>query len=202
MNLEDIYFDEQYAPYREWHDCDSGEFNWQFHGDSNNFYRYGAIPSTYPHDNYFLFDEYLDQMDISNDLMEEELMIINGKIRGLDIPNEYLMLEELERAEDLAFLKEDELLHGVYMLDKADNFYPGTPDLDLIYAPYKVEKIFKSELLNDGLIKKGKDYIIEINSKSLIINGEKQTREVHKKYKRLLESADVRNLDDGVKFVF
>jgi len=199
---DDFYFDNSGSPFKNWHDCDSGDFNWQFHGDSNNVFRYGAIPFPEPHENYFLFDEYADQMDMAYDLLEDELIIIDGKVRGLDLAHERLLLEERERAEDLAMIYEDEFPDGVFVPHSGVSVFPDSPDLGLIYALYKLEKIFKTELLKDGLIEKGEDYIVEINSKSLIINGEKQSREVYKKYKRLLESASVEEIEDSRTFVF
>jgi len=61
----------------------------------------------------------------------------------------------------------------------------------------KTEKIIRQELIDDGLVKPGKDFIIEIRSNGLFINGEKQTKEVAGKYKKLLEGLEGEKLDSN-----
>ena len=151
---------------------------------------------------HYQYDNYMDKIYEHNDLLEDELMIIDEQIRALDLDYEQLVLENMPRIEDLAFFDEDVYPRGVYVPHGNIGFYPDKPDLDMIYNPFKIEKIVKSELLKDGLIKRGGDYIIKINPKSMIINGEKQPRDVYKKYKRLLESATGDEIEDGRTFMY
>lgn len=62
------------------------------------------------------------------------------------------------------------------------------------------EKVIRQELREDGLVSHGKNYIIEINSKAMYINGEKQSKEVAKKYMHLVEGFEPGMLDDSGMF--
>jgi beta-lactamase regulating signal transducer with metallopeptidase domain len=66
------------------------------------------------------------------------------------------------------------------------------------------ERIIRQELFDDGLTNTWKKYVIEINSKSMYINGEKQPKEVCKKYRKLVESLGQGSLegDDTYKLIF
>jgi beta-lactamase regulating signal transducer with metallopeptidase domain len=72
------------------------------------------------------------------------------------------------------------------------------------YAPQhgavSPERIIRQELRDDGLIVPQKGYIVDIDSNGMYINGEKQSKNVYKKYKRLVESLDAGNIDGGEKF--
>ena len=59
------------------------------------------------------------------------------------------------------------------------------------------EKIIRQELRDDGLVFPHKGYIIDIDSKGMYINGEKQSKEIYRKYKRLAEGLDNMSLDNG-----
>jgi hypothetical protein len=48
-------------------------------------------------------------------------------------------------------------------------------------------RIFRQELRDDGLTMRGKKYVIELDSKAMYINGEKQPKDVYRKYRKLLE---------------
>lgn len=78
------------------------------------------------------------------------------------------------------------------------------PDLMEFYHRNPTEKIIRQELRNDGLIKGGESYVIELNSGNMYINGEKQARDVFKKYKRLYESLEDQelNANNAYKLVF
>jgi hypothetical protein len=52
------------------------------------------------------------------------------------------------------------------------------------------EKIIRQELKDDGLTIRGKNYVIELDAKSMYINGEKQPKEIYRKYRKLVESLD------------
>jgi len=62
----------------------------------------------------------------------------------------------------------------------------------------KTEKIIRQELIDDGLIERGGDYVIELTHRHMLINGEKQPRSVYQKYKRLYESME----DEEIKADF
>jgi bla regulator protein blaR1 len=59
------------------------------------------------------------------------------------------------------------------------------------------EKIIRQELFDNGLVDPGRKYIIEIGSKGMYINGEKQPKETWKKYKKLVEGLDNMMLVNG-----
>jgi beta-lactamase regulating signal transducer with metallopeptidase domain len=75
--------------------------------------------------------------------------------------------------------------------------YPGH-DFDVL----KVKQIIREELILDGLIDEDRNYIIEITAKEMVINGVKQPKSVHTKYKRLLESALGEEVKDGYTYYF
>jgi bla regulator protein blaR1 len=66
------------------------------------------------------------------------------------------------------------------------------------------EKIIRQELIDDGLAAPNKKYVIDLNSKGMYINGEKQLKEIYRKYKHLVESLDLANLigDDTYRLIF
>jgi hypothetical protein len=49
------------------------------------------------------------------------------------------------------------------------------------------ERIIRQELRDDGLTERGRKYVIELDAKSMYINGEKQPKEVYRKYRKLVE---------------
>jgi hypothetical protein len=66
------------------------------------------------------------------------------------------------------------------------------------------EKIIRQELRDDGLTVRGKEYIVELDSKAMYINGEKQPKEIYRKYSKLVESLEAISLeaDDTFKMIF
>jgi bla regulator protein blaR1 len=66
------------------------------------------------------------------------------------------------------------------------------------------EKIIRQELFDDGLAAPDKKYVVDINSKGMYINGEKQSKDVFRKYKHLIESLDLANLEaeDTYRLIF
>jgi beta-lactamase regulating signal transducer with metallopeptidase domain len=87
-----------------------------------------------------------------------------------------------------------------------DLFYGYNYDYDYAHHSHvdvlKVKQIIREELISDGLIEEERSYIVEINAKEMVINGEKQDKDVHSKYKRLLESALGEKLKDGYTYFF
>lgn len=59
------------------------------------------------------------------------------------------------------------------------------------------ERIIRQELNDDGLISGWKKYVIEINSKAMYINGEKQPKDTFKKYRKLVESLEQVSFENG-----
>jgi hypothetical protein len=58
------------------------------------------------------------------------------------------------------------------------------------------ERIIRQELVDDGLATPHKKYVIDIDSHGMYINGEKQSKDTYRKYKHLVESLDVTDLED------
>jgi hypothetical protein len=71
-------------------------------------------------------------------------------------------------------------------------------------AAAPAEKIIRQELRDDGLTERGRRYVIEVDSKAMYINGEKQPKEIYRKYSKLVESLEGINLegDETFKLIF
>lgn len=52
------------------------------------------------------------------------------------------------------------------------------------------ERIIRQELMEDGLVIPGKDYVIELDTNGMYINGVKQPKELHRKYRKLYEGLE------------
>jgi hypothetical protein len=78
---------------------------------------------------------------------------------------------------------------------------PPRPNLYFHEKP-GAEKIIRQELLDDSLIHRGKEYIVELNSNEMYINGEKQSRSIFKKYKKIYEGVKGEPIDGTVKLIF
>ncbi|HOX78392.1 MAG TPA: M56 family metallopeptidase [Bacteroidales bacterium] len=67
-----------------------------------------------------------------------------------------------------------------------------------------VEKIIRQELRDDGLISGWKKYVVEIGPKAMYLNGEKQPKEIFRKYRKLVESLDqnVQENNSTFKIIF
>lgn len=64
------------------------------------------------------------------------------------------------------------------------------------------EHIIRQELVDDMLIRHGKDYIVEMGPNGMYINGEKQSRDVFRKYKKIYEGITGEEMAVTVKMVF
>jgi bla regulator protein blaR1 len=66
------------------------------------------------------------------------------------------------------------------------------------------ERIIRQELIDDGLASPNKKYVVDVNSKGMYINGEKQSKDVFRKYKHLVESLDLANFEgeDTYRLIF
>ena len=68
--------------------------------------------------------------------------------------------------------------------------FPPVPPRSDIFLEDRVpmpERIIRQELRDDGLTERGRKYVIELDAKSMYINGEKQPKEVYRKYRKLVE---------------
>ncbi len=83
---------------------------------------------------------------------------------------------------------------------------PTAPEIAFMPEPpvRAAEKIIRQELRDDGLTERGRKYVIEIGSKAMYINGEKQPKEIYRKYSKLVESLEGTNFDgdDTFKLIF
>ena len=95
-------------------------------------------------------------------------------------------LEELESAE--VFVPHLEPMN--YHLNNAYHVAPN-------YTTHgSAKRIVTEELYEDDLIEHGREYIVLIGQKQMLINGEKQSKAVFKKYRRLVDS-----LEDPWEFI-
>jgi len=127
----------------------------------------------------FYFDEWTDQFEDYEELMElkeEEL---------IELQEQWVEFEELHIAEiePLEFEFEHDFDHD-FDYDLNYEFFPGN------MGSSTAQRIVSEELHEDGLIDHGREYIILIGNKQMLINGEKQTRAVFKKYRRLIDSME------------
>ncbi|MBP6978926.1 MAG: M56 family metallopeptidase [Bacteroidales bacterium] len=85
---------------------------------------------------------------------------------------------------------------------------PDAPDLEqrdiLHYGGHidRTESILRSELLKDGIITRGGEYVVYIDSGMMSVNGVRQPREVFKKYRLLLETATGEEIKKGVTYFY
>lgn len=62
------------------------------------------------------------------------------------------------------------------------------------------ERIIRQELRDNGLTMRGKKYVVELDSKSMYINGDKQPKDVYRKYRKLVEGLEHVNFGNGETF--
>ncbi len=111
-----------------------------------------------------------------------------------------------ENYEELMILKKDELMElqeGLSEMEDWVNFealqeiepleynFDFDHDFHLNFeVPGRAKEIVTEELYEDGLIDHGRQYIVLIGKKQMLINGEKQSRTIFKKYSRLIDSME------------
>ncbi len=114
--------------------------------------------------------------------------------------------DNFEEYEDLMILKEGQLLELEESLAEIEEHIEIEPrlewepieynyDFDYKFPGHSMlggssERIVKEELYEDELIERGREYIVLIGEKQMLINGEKQPRSVFKKYRRLIDSME------------
>ena len=114
------------------------------------------------------------------------------KLKILQEEGLFELQEELAEMEELMELREAEPFEYDYDYDYDYDF---DYDYDHAFHPNfmvlgSVERIVAEELQEDGLIDHGREYVVLIGKKQMLINGEKQTRTVFKKYRRLVDSVE------------
>jgi beta-lactamase regulating signal transducer with metallopeptidase domain len=108
-------------------------------------------------------------------------------------PREHMDLDKIKEFEWSDKQLNDYLLYNLPPL-------PPEPLENVFIPEHRVtsaEKIIRQELRDDGLTVPRKGYIIDLDSKGMYINGEKQSKETFRKYKRLVESLESANIDGG-----
>ncbi len=157
---------------------------------------------------YFFSDNYHDAWEDLHEEMKE--------LEKLEILKEIQEFEEFEELEELeAWEEQEELEEAMELLEQWHIEMPSMPEMPQFQYHYnydydhdfdnqyeytyprnvyshhysdKTRSVILKELRRDGLIGWEGDQVVEIDSKGLYINGEKQSREAYKKYKRLYES--------------
>jgi len=132
--------------------------------------------------NYEHFDEdwedtwvEFEDMHLDEALMEheEELMRMDEKLEQLEMENLYFVRPGKPYFYDSGFN---------YDFDHEFNFDYGVSD--------RAKRLVTIELHEDDLIDHGREYIVVIGKKQMLINGEKQSRTVFRKYRRLVDSIE------------
>lgn len=120
-------------------------------------------------------------------LYEKQLKVYSG-----DLKNQSLEIQKLDE------LRMKELEAQAWELQKERNnstlyyFDQGSgkaysEDNGLFYKSENVSSRIENELIKDGLIESGSDYKLELDGKSMKVNGKKVSGEVYEKYKKLYE---------------
>lgn len=154
-----------------------------FHDGSKHFFYGDSLEWTheYPGEFYFHGDSLTDiYFDNWTDKFEEyEDLIILNEDHLLELEETLVEYEELQEME---MLTEWEPFEHEYNFDYK---FPGN-----ISIPGSAERIVTEELYEDDLIEHGREYIVLIGKKQMLINGEKQSRAAFKKYRRLIDSME------------
>jgi beta-lactamase regulating signal transducer with metallopeptidase domain len=139
----------------------------------------------------------------------------------------YERVREQLRPDSLDRRDYEQLIEGYYDPDTSwinvfegfDTLYPDMPELYLAPLPElsdlddvyidpqignmeKTRSILRTELIKDGIIEEGVECVVYIDSDMMSVNGEKQSREVQKKYRRLLETATGGEIGEGYTYFY
>lgn len=144
-----------------------------------------------------VMNEYQQAMDEMEMAELHELAALEGlsELAELESLSELSAMADLADLADLAELEKLEAMAEIPLFDKVvwsngDIVFPGY-DIST-----KAKSIMKEELLADGLVDHGREYIVLIGKKQMHINGDKQSRSVFKKYRRLAESLQQPSMDN------
>ena len=130
-------------------------------------------------------DQWSENWEGAWDAYEDQLILSKGEV--LERYAEMEDLEELLEAAQLEAIEVPELNYNFDYDYDYDHFYDAHHQF---FMPGNLKRIVRDELIEDGLIERGREYIVLIGTKQMLINGEKQSRSVFKKYRRLVESID------------
>jgi hypothetical protein len=130
--------------------------------------------------------------------MKEIQIEMEGLERSADVLEDQNMQIEIEMERDIP---EGETENLQFYFDEPVA-PPVPPYLEYFPGPRiaPAEKIIRQELRDDGLTERGRKYIVEIDSKAMYINGEKQAKEIYRKYSKLVESLEGIQLQDDESF--
>jgi beta-lactamase regulating signal transducer with metallopeptidase domain len=140
-----------------------------------------------------LHELYLDQFSEHTDHLDELLELKEGQLFSIqenlaELEDLYIPYHEFEfEVPDIDIEYDFDLDHD---LDHDQHFHRNW----IMHS--HPGGIIEEELLDDGLIERGREYIVVIEKKRMLINGEKQPRSIFKKYSRLIESMDESWLHD------
>ena len=157
------------------------------HDGSKHFFHGDSLVWTheYPGEFYFHGDSLTDiYFDSWTDKFEEyeDLMILK----------EDQLIELEEMLVEYEELREPEVLRGwepfEHEFEHNYNFVYDIPNG--IHIAGSADRIVTEELYEDDLIEHGREYIVLIGKKQMLINGEKQSRAAFKKYRRLIDSME------------
>jgi len=176
---------------------DMEEFHFEFKNDSiDTAFVFTHTPE---------FEFYLQEEEMEKAMKEQQQAMKEFELQyeGEDMER---AMREYERA-----MQEYEIQHRdmerqlrdreIYVMPPASpvtpfEWYGASPEL----PDRSTEKVIRQELREDGLVSHGRSYIIEISSKAMYINGEKQSKEVAKKYMHLVEGLEPGMLDNSGTF--
>ena len=135
------------------------------------------------------FEFYIDEEGVAKSAQEYEQAVREYEFQYRDMEDQQREMERQMRHEQRYIIA------------------PGEPVAPLEWYSYdspmqamSTEKIIRQELREEGLVEPGKSYIVEISSKAMYINGEKQSKEVAKKFQHLVEGLDSGVLDENGTF--
>lgn len=128
-------------------------------------------------------DTWSDNWEDAWKAYENAHVLHEGKL--LEVYAELEEMDELMEVAELEALAEHDLHYDFdYEYDYDFDYDRGSN----FFMPGSMERIVQEELYEDDLIERGREYIVLIGKKQMLINGEKQARSVFKKYRRLIDS--------------
>ena len=148
-----------------------------------------------PGEHYILKD--LEDIEWTADVLEDRIRDIEGFEWSEEELEDRMMDIQIDMERDFP---EKEMENYFYY-----NVPPIPPDpfMEENIPEHRVpsaEKIIRQELRDDGLTERGRKYVIEVDSKAMFINGEKQPKEIYRKYSKLVESLENVPFEEGDTF--
>jgi len=151
--------------YKAWND-DSLTWTYEY---PDNFFLHGDSLKELYFDNWN--DHFLDMSELELLMEEEKLEQMNRQLEHLDELNtEFFFAPRPTRP---------------FVYEFSDEFFSAENNMG-----GRSKRLITTELYEDDLISHGREYMVVIGDKQMLINGEKQTRTVFKKYRRLIDSLE------------